>query len=62
MLDTLPDGSDMIWKVAKAFRIDAKDLLSGTVDLCFIANAGDYLGLEEDNEARIARWREANSG
>ncbi|WP_058707285.1 DUF6889 family protein [Pantoea ananatis] len=50
----------MIWKVAKAFRIDFKDLQSGAVDLCRIAEGADYLGLEEDNEARIARWRAAN--
>ncbi|KTR49347.1 lytic transglycosylase [Pantoea ananatis] len=56
----MPDGTEMIWKVAKAFRIDFKDLQSGAVDLCRIAEGADYLGLEEDNEARIARWRAAN--
>ncbi|GEM_PF-4164343 len=50
----------MIWRVAKAFRIDFKDLDSGAVDLCRIAEAADYLDLENDNEARIARWRAAN--
>jgi hypothetical protein len=56
----MPDGTDMIWKVTRAFNLDPKDLLSGAVDLCFISEMHDYLTLEQDNENRIARWRLAN--
>ncbi|ARF49164.1 MULTISPECIES: DUF6889 family protein [Erwiniaceae] len=37
-------------------------LKDGSVDLADIARMNDWLGLKHDNEARIARWREANSG
>lgn len=47
---------------AKAFQIDMKDLKSGAVDLCDIALMNDYLQMENDNEARIAKWRADNDG
>lgn len=62
MLDTLPGGEDYVLRPALKFRIDQKDLDSGAVDLCRIALLNDFLDLNADNEARIARWREANSG
>lgn len=37
-------------------------LKDGSVDLADIARMNDWLGLKQDNEARMARWREANSG
>ncbi|OON35600.1 NTP pyrophosphohydrolase [Izhakiella australiensis] len=35
-------------------------LKDGTVDLCDIARMNDWIDLNADNDARIARWREAN--
>ncbi|WP_339366774.1 MULTISPECIES: NTP pyrophosphohydrolase [unclassified Photorhabdus] len=36
------------------------EIKSGMVDLADIALMNDYLDLEDDNEARIARWRDAH--
>ncbi|WP_439291729.1 MULTISPECIES: DUF6889 family protein [Rahnella] len=53
---------DYILRPAKAFQLDMKDLKSGAVDLCDIAMMNDYLQMEIDNEARIAKWRADNDG
>jgi len=58
----LPDNLDYIFRPAKAFQLDMKDLKSGAVDLCDIAMMNDYLQMEIDNEARIAKWRADNDG
>ncbi|GAB2938279.1 DUF6889 family protein [Hafnia psychrotolerans] len=47
---------------AKAFHLDMKDLKSGAVDLYDIALMNDYLQMENDNEARIEKWRADNDG
>nr|WP_229746360.1 hypothetical protein [Hafnia psychrotolerans] len=39
-----------------------KDLKSGAVDLYDIALMNDYLQMENDNEARIEKWRADNDG
>ncbi|SCZ72200.1 hypothetical protein SAMN02982990_03987 [Photorhabdus luminescens] len=36
------------------------EIKSGRIDLADIALMNDYLDLEDDNEARIARWRETH--
>ncbi|WP_413726824.1 DUF6889 family protein [Sodalis sp. RH16] len=36
------------------------EIKSGAIDLCDIAMLNDYLDLVDDNNARIARWRQAN--
>ncbi|MFT4466101.1 MAG: DUF6889 family protein [Sodalis sp. (in: enterobacteria)] len=37
-------------------------LKDGSVDLADIARMNDWIGLTQDNEVRIARWRETNRG
>ncbi|MCT4701523.1 hypothetical protein MUA02_05810 [Enterobacteriaceae bacterium H20N1] len=37
-----------------------QDLKNGAVDLYDIALMNDYLEMQADNKARIARWREEN--
>ncbi len=60
MLDCLPDGEDYLMRPVDAGYIQYPDLLSGVVDLADIARMNDWLDLKADNEARIARWRDAH--
>ncbi len=36
------------------------EIKGGIIDLFDIALMNDYLDLNEDNQARVERWREAN--
>jgi len=56
----LPGGEDYIFRPARAFNIDIKDLKSGAVDLCDIAMMNDYLDVEEENQRRIEKWSRDN--
>ena len=51
---------DYILRPVKVFYLDMKDLKSGAIDLYDIAMMNDFLKMENDNEARIARWRADN--
>ncbi|HEY1847063.1 MAG TPA: lytic transglycosylase [Buttiauxella sp.] len=56
----MPGGEDYILRPAEVFGLDWQSLKSGAVDLYDIALMNDYLDMQADNKARIARWREEN--
>lgn len=60
MLETLPGGEDYILRPAEVFGLSWLDLKSGAVDLYDIALMNDYLEMQAENKACVARWREEN--
>ncbi|QWA13832.1 lytic transglycosylase [Sodalis ligni] len=56
----MPGGEEFILRPVKAGLTTMGEIKSGAIDLCDIAMLNDYLDLVEDNNARIARWRQAN--
>lgn len=60
MLESLPDGEDMLMRPVEAGYISYCSLKDGSVDLADIARMNDWLDLKADNEYRIEKWRQAN--
>jgi hypothetical protein len=59
-LDVLPGGEDYILRPARAGLCKYEALKDGRIDLYDIALMNDYLDMEADNEAKIAKWRQDN--
>ncbi|WP_074167969.1 DUF6889 family protein [Candidatus Arsenophonus triatominarum] len=53
----MPDGKDFLRFPVEYGYIPFTALKDGSVDLADLAEINDWIDIKQDNEARIARWR-----
>ncbi|PAV10826.1 NTP pyrophosphohydrolase [Arsenophonus sp. ENCA] len=53
----MPDGKDFLRLPVKFGYIKFTELKDGSIDLADLAEMNEWIDIEQDNEARIARWR-----